>query len=165
MKLSKKVVLLGHFGVGKTSLFRRFIDDEFSEEYKVTIGVQIKKKVITLDNGDEISLILWDTEGHMDLEDTRRSYLLGAHAFVYVFDVTRAVTYQDTAENLEILKEEFPKVLLTCIGNKLDLVIDKKKLETKFPFKVDAFTSAKEDTNVTDFFKKLGIQLNNINSP
>lgn len=163
MKLSKKVVLLGHFGVGKTSLFRRFIDDEFSEEYKVTIGVQIKKKVITLENGNEISLILWDTEGHMDLEDTRRSYLLGAHAFVYVFDVTRAVTYQDTAKNLEILKKEFPKVLLTCIGNKLDLVVEKEKLNNKFKFTVNAFTSAKKDMNVTDFFQKLGCKLDNSN--
>ena len=158
MKLSKKVVLLGHFGVGKTSLFRRFIDDEFSEEYKVTIGVQIKKKIIQLDDQTEISLILWDTEGHMDLEDTRRSYLLGAHAFVYVFDITRAVTYLDTKENLKTLKEEFPQVVLKCIGNKLDLAnttFNKKK----FNFQVDMFTSAKTNQNVLKFFKELGLDL------
>ena len=86
MTSSKKVVLLGHFGVGKTSLFRRFIDNAFSEDYKVTLGVQIKKKVVELPNGKELSMIIWDTEGHTDIEDTRKSYLLGSHAFIYVFD-------------------------------------------------------------------------------
>ena len=46
MKLSKKVTLVGPFGVGKTSIFRRYIDETFSEDYKSTLGVQIQKKAI-----------------------------------------------------------------------------------------------------------------------
>ena len=51
MSSPKKIVLLGNFGVGKTSLMRRFIDDTFSEDYKVTLGVQIQKKVVELRSG------------------------------------------------------------------------------------------------------------------
>ena len=43
---SKKIVLVGHFGVGKTSIIRRFVSDVFSNDYKVTIGVHIFKKEI-----------------------------------------------------------------------------------------------------------------------
>ncbi|MEM7185395.1 MAG: GTP-binding protein, partial [Bacteroidota bacterium] len=58
MSLPKKVVLLGHFGVGKTSLLRRFVDEAFSEDYLVTVGVHVKKKAITI-NEQEVSLIIW----------------------------------------------------------------------------------------------------------
>ena len=51
MGVSKKIVLLGHFGVGKSSLLRRFVEDTFSDDYKVTIGVHIMKKEVIVDNG------------------------------------------------------------------------------------------------------------------
>ena len=48
MNVSKKIVLVGHFGVGKTSLVRRYVDSAFSEDYLVTLGVQVKKKTVDL---------------------------------------------------------------------------------------------------------------------
>ncbi len=162
MKLSKKVVLLGHFGVGKTSLFRRFVDDEFSEEYKVTLGVQIKKKVIQLPDGRELSMIIWDTEGHSDsVEDTRKSYLLGSHAFIYVFDVTREETYKNLNEELDYLQKNYTKVTAKVLGNKLDLVNEKEitaHLKAQnIPF--DCLTSAKTNKNVQDFFSDLAKEI------
>ncbi|WP_109301691.1 Rab family GTPase [Aquimarina sp. AU474] len=162
MKLSKKVVLLGHFGVGKTSLFRRFVDNEFSEEYKVTLGVQIKKKVVELPDGRELSMIIWDTEGHSDsVEDTRKSYLLGSHAFIYVFDITREETYKNLNEELEYLQKNYTKVAAKVIGNKLDLVNEKETtayLEAQnIPF--DCLTSAKTNKNVQDFFSDLAKEI------
>ena len=49
MNNSKKVVLVGHFGVGKSSLVRRFVQNTFSDSYIVTIGVHILKKEIRID--------------------------------------------------------------------------------------------------------------------
>ncbi|SHJ67414.1 Rab family GTPase [Aquimarina spongiae] len=162
MTLSKKVVLLGHFGVGKTSLFRRFVDNEFSEEYKVTLGVQIKKKVVALPDGRELSMIMWDTEGHSDsVEDTRKSYLLGSHAFIYVFDITREETYKHLNQDLEYLTKNYAKVITKVIGNKLDLVKEKDVVahlkEENIPF--DCLTSAKTNKNVQDFFSELAVAI------
>ncbi len=162
MKLSKKVVLLGHFGVGKTSLFRRFIDNAFSEEYKVTLGVQIKKKVVQLPDGRELSMIIWDTEGHSNsVEDTRKSYLLGSDAFIYVFDLTREDTYKYLNQDLEYLKNTYNKVITKTIGNKLDLVservITKQLKELDIPF--DCLTSAKTNKNVQKFFLDLAEEI------
>ena len=162
MILSKKVVLLGPFGVGKTSLFRRFVDNEFSEDYKVTLGVQIKKKSVVLPDGRELSMIMWDTEGHSDdVKDTRKSYLLGSHAMVYVFDLSRPETYNTLISDLEYLKKEYPKVIFKVLGNKLDLV-NKKEITQKLKdqdIPVDGLTSAKADKNVQDFFNNLAIDL------
>ena len=85
MQASKKIVVLGHFGVGKTSLIRRFVEDSFSDNYKVSIGVHITKKVVEISVENKVSLILWDLEGTDDLKTIRDSYLLGTHGVVFVF--------------------------------------------------------------------------------
>ncbi|TPN83881.1 Rab family GTPase [Aquimarina algicola] len=162
MKLSKKVVLLGPFGVGKTSLFRRFVDNEFSEEYKVTLGVQIKKKVVQLPDGRELSMIIWDTEGHSDnVEDTRKSYLLGSHAFIYVFDLTRKETYASLNHDIDYLTKTYPKVVAKVIGNKLDLVNEKEITSQlkEHNIEFDCLTSAKTNKNVQDFFSDLATEI------
>ncbi len=161
MKLSKKVVLLGHFGVGKTSLFRRFIDDAFSEDYKVTLGVQIQKKEIQTPEGNTLSMIIWDTEGHTQIEDTRKSYLLGSHAFIYVFDVARPETYRNLESDIAYLNANHPKVMVKIIGNKLDLVKEQtiRNRLTELNIVPDCLTSAKTNKNVQDFFVDLGVEI------
>lgn len=42
--IKKKICLLGTFGVGKTSLIRKYVQNIFSDEYITTIGVKIEKK-------------------------------------------------------------------------------------------------------------------------
>ena len=116
----KKVVLLGHFGVGKTSLLRRFVDDAFSEDYLVTLGVHVKKKEIVIDD-DQFSLIIWDIEGNTSIEKTRNSYLIGTHGFIYVFDITRPETYENINDELAFLQQNFPNVPVCLVGNKADL--------------------------------------------
>ncbi len=161
MKLSKKVVLLGHFGVGKTSLFRRFVDNEFSEDYKVTLGVQIKKKVVEMPDGRELSMIIWDTEGHTNIEDTRKSYLLGSHAFLYVFDLTREETYKNLQQDIDYLSQNHPKVPIKVIGNKVDLVNEKEMLKKfkEHTITIDCLTSAKTNKNVQNFFLELSTEI------
>ena len=96
MKISKKIVLIGHFGVGKSSLIRRFVEDTFTEDYKVTIGVHILKKEVSIPKSDkDITLVIWDLEGNDDITNTRPSYLIGTNGFLYVFDMTRPATYQN----------------------------------------------------------------------
>ena len=50
--LSKKVILVGRYGVGKTSLTNRFVYSRFSEDYLTTIGVNIEKKKVETEDGD-----------------------------------------------------------------------------------------------------------------
>jgi GTPase SAR1 family protein len=43
-----KVLVLGHSGVGKTCLLNRYVNKEFSDEYKCTIGVDFCKKIVNV---------------------------------------------------------------------------------------------------------------------
>ena len=58
-----KIVLIGSTSVGKTSIFNRFINEDFSQNYKSTINVEFKIKYMKLDNNLFAKLTLWDTCG------------------------------------------------------------------------------------------------------
>ena len=157
MKVSKKIVLIGHFGVGKSSLFRRFIDDTFSEDYKSSLGVQIQKKDVILEDGTKVVLILWDTEGHINIENNRPSFLKGADAFLYVFDLSRSKTFININSAIVFMQTNYPNTIFRIIGNKVDLV-DKKEVQKELSqqkIPVDYYTSAKTAKNVERLFYEL----------
>ena len=160
MSVSKKVVLLGHFGVGKSSLLRRFVENTFSENYTVTIGVHIMKKEVHLEK-ENVTLVIWDVEGTNDFTKYRPSYLMGASSFIYVFDASRSVTYSDIKYNLEHLKEKYPHISVHIIGNKVDLVDSEVILnELKAQdIQHSYLSSAKTGENVELLFENVAAQL------
>lgn len=161
MLKSKKIVVLGHFGVGKTSLIRRFVTDTFSDNYKVTIGVHITKKVVEISVADTVSLILWDLEGTDDIASIRNSYLLGTHGAVFVFDVSRPSTFEHLNDDLKTIIEKMPNTPIMLVGNKSDLVPENelKAVLEKLAISADFLTSAKTGKDVNMLFLKLATLL------
>lgn len=157
MQVSKKIVILGHFGVGKTSLIRRFVEDSFSDNYKVSIGVHITKKVVEITADDTVSLILWDLEGTDDIETIRNSYLLGTHGVLFVFDVTRPSTFQNLAADIAIVKQKITQPPILIVGNKVDLVVldELEALLEQHNISTDFLTSAKTGDAVNSLFLHL----------
>jgi len=158
--VSKKVILTGSFGVGKTSLFNQFIFSRFSDKYLTTIGVKVNKKTITI--GDrELSMLLWDVAGEVSQDKVPKSYFLGASGIIYVFDLSRPSTYKNIAEDLKYLKELVPGSNIKIVGNKLDLVspeeIEKIKSNIALPWNI--LTCAKTGENVEILFHDLGSEL------
>ena len=153
MSLPKKVVLLGHFGVGKTSLLRRFVDEAFSEDYLVTVGVHVKKKEITVKN-QKVSLIIWDIEGNTSIEKARNSYLVGTQGFIYVFYITRPETYENLESEMDFLKEHHAETPHCLVGNKADLFTNEFSRDFFKDNIYDGchFTSAKSGDNVENLF-------------
>ncbi|WP_218599420.1 Rab family GTPase [Polaribacter sp. NJDZ03] len=154
--IAKKVLLVGNFGVGKTSLIRRFVLNEFSEDYISTIGVRVSKKIVEYKN-ETIKLMIWDVAGTNGNEKIPKAYFLGSNAAMFVFDVSREETYLTIDENLNMVKELSGLQNITVIGNKKDL-LTAEELESviqKISVNIDLITSAKEDENVEDAFMKL----------
>lgn len=121
--LQKKICLLGAFGVGKTSLVRRFVDTIFSDAYLTTVGVKIDKKLLTV-GGEQMALILWDIAGEDDIAAVRVSYLRGAAGYLLVIDGTRPETL-DTAVSIQArVDAEIGSVPFVALLNKADLEQD-----------------------------------------
>lgn len=155
--LSRKVILTGSFGVGKTSLFSRFIHNTFSDKYITTIGVKVDKKYMEID-GQEVSILLWDIAGEVTQDKVPRSYFLGASGIIYVFDLTRPSTYKNIQTDIDYLKEMLPNALIKIVGNKKDLVeaSEIQQITADLAYPSDIITSAKTGENVENLFLEIG---------
>lgn len=153
---SRKIILTGSFGVGKTSLFNRFIHQQFSDKYLTTIGVKVNKKEITVD-GQKLSLLVWDVAGEVTQDKVPSSYFLGASGIIYVVDLSRPVTFQNVATDLKYLKSLLPDCAIMIVANKKDLVTDAEliTLTQQSPVSWDCVTSAKTAENVDFLFNEL----------
>ncbi|MCS6821857.1 MAG: GTP-binding protein [Microscillaceae bacterium] len=161
-QVSKKVILIGNFGVGKTSLVRRFVYQKFSEEYLTTLGVKIDKKSVEIKEKNTIAnLIIWDIAGEVSQTQVPQSYYLGSHGVIYVLDITRPSTYTRIQEDLDYVKRLLPKAPICIVGNKVDLVSaqDIEKFKSSVMIPVHFLTSAKDGSNVESMFLWIASQM------
>ena len=122
--LSKKLMLLGEIGVGKTSLVRRFILNEFSHEYRPTMGVDIyRHRVQGLgpDGRQSLELVIWDIDGNFGQSIFRHVYSRGASGALIVGDLTRGPTLDQMAKLAAGFEETLPGRFYAYVLNKTDL--------------------------------------------
>jgi small GTP-binding protein len=120
-----KIVMLGNFSVGKTSLTNRFVHNVFDEKYVATIGVRVSKKVLTdTTDGREVrhTLLLWDINGAFGREEISAEYARGAAAAVVVADARRAETLANVSIHLERFLAQHPDRACLVAVNKVDLL-------------------------------------------
>lgn len=123
--IKRNIVLIGDASVGKTSLVRRFVIDEFSDKYITTIGLKVTKKEMDIgpeDNQTHMVLMIWDIIGQKGYKYTQSMSFKGVNGALVVADLTR----KDTLDSLLgywiplIIKMAGP-VPFIFLGNKADL--------------------------------------------
>lgn len=167
--ISKKICMIGDFGVGKTSLIRRFVDRQFNDAYLSTVGVKISRKLLELTEVQQqekqnLQLLIWDLEGHTKFKSIAPSYLQGSSGAIIVADVNRIETLERLPEHIQLFLSVNPKSSFIIALNKSDL-IDEEKLEKLIQLvkekegleRVTAVyqTSAKTGLSVDEIFHKL----------
>ena len=115
--------MVGSYGVGKTSLVKRFVHSIFSEKYQITIGVKIDKKTLVMDD-KEIKLLLWDIAGEEEAFSIPPSYLKGSDGYILVIDGTRKNTYEQAIDIQNRIRQDIGNVPFVVVLNKSDLVDD-----------------------------------------
>ncbi|MEM6501218.1 MAG: Rab family GTPase [Cyanobacteria bacterium P01_C01_bin.89] len=172
-KVSKKICLVGDFGVGKTSLIRRFVDRQFDDRYLSTVGVKISRKLVELDPSlpdiatSEVQLLIWDLEGRNKFKAIVPSYLQGARGAILVADISRPGTLRSLEEHLDQFCTINPKSKVMVALNKADLLNEGLPIDTSSLKAVDDhsqvvkryFTSAKTGDQVDDLFVRLTYQM------
>jgi hypothetical protein len=119
---SRKICLIGEFGVGKTSLVARYVRNTFSERYLTTVGVKVDTRNEVVDAVGPVKLVIWDIAGKTGLDSVSRPYLQGASALVLVADGTRARSIATACTLLEQALAVLPDATSVLLLNKLDLL-------------------------------------------
>lgn len=166
--ISKKMCMIGDFGVGKTSMIRRFVDRQFSDQYLSTVGVKISSKIIELEGVKQrenvtAKLLIWDLEGHTKFKGIAPTYLQGASGVLIVADVSRSETIERISEHIQLYSSVNPKGVIIIALNKVDLIDDEKLallVEIAHSLSKDKViavytTSAKTGKDVDEIFYKL----------
>ncbi|KAF5397215.1 putative Dexamethasone-induced Ras protein [Paragonimus heterotremus] len=84
------------------------------------------------------------------------SYYHQAHACVFVFDVTRKITYKNLNKWYEELREHRPTIPCLCVANKIDADLSVTNKTFNFAKKNKMafyFVSASDGTNVVRVFR------------
>jgi small GTP-binding protein len=170
--ISKKICLVGDFGVGKTSLIRRFVERQFSDQYLSTVGVKISRKTIELEELElekkqSLQLLIWDLEGHTKFKAIAPTYLQGSSGAIVVADVSRIETIERIPEHIQLFTSVNPKSSAIVALNKSDL-IDEEKLQKLVQLIQNQelkqviglyTTSAKTGLFVDEIFQKLAYKI------
>jgi small GTP-binding protein len=168
MAVNKKICIIGALSVGKTSLVRRYVLNQFSPDYQATLGVNIYKysdKVETPGSGAEtINQIIWDVEGSQLKPDLLDTYLRGASGALVVGDVTRDDALDSMAQHaLHFLRIQPGRPVAFAL-NKVDL-LESSEVAPDGSLLSDAYggrvmhTSAATGAAVPELFRALGIRM------
>src|ERR1700733_1561269 len=158
--LKKKICMVGQFGVGKTSLVRRFVDSNFDERYLTTIGVKIDRKDVIVGSAS-VTLMLWDLAGEDDLAQLKVSHLRGASGYILVADGCRAASLAKAVEVQKRVADHLGPLPFVLVLNKADLR-DRWEVQPA-SVSVDSWptfeTSAKTGAGVEEMFLALARKL------
>ncbi|MFX0008032.1 MAG: Rab family GTPase, partial [Candidatus Hermodarchaeota archaeon] len=83
-----KIIVIGPGGVGKSSIIRRFVKNEFSFDYMFTIGVEINSKLVEFEKDSFALLTIWDIGGQKRFKILRRNFYEGTYGALVVFDLS-----------------------------------------------------------------------------
>ena len=163
--------------MGKTSLIKRYVNDEFDDKYIATIGAKISKKDMDINIKSDsieskilITLSIWDLIGHRDREywSLLKRYYLNTDGALFVCDVTSKTSLDNLKEWINSLFNTIGVIPFLVMANKADLTNDAqftggelgnltKQYNSEF-----YLTSAKSGSNVNLSFLRLSEIMANI---
>src|SRR5256712_2100301 len=106
-RMKMKVCLVGEAAVGKTSLIRRFVLDDFDDKYIQTLGTKVSKKELQVPRpkGNDplkVDMTIWDIMGQKGFRELlKEAYFYAARGILAVCEVTRPPTFADLAHWIE----------------------------------------------------------------
>src|SRR3989442_2038661 len=126
-RMKVKVCLVGEAAVGKTSLIRRFVLENFDDKYIQTLGTKVSKKELTSSSPDgsgelKIDMTIWDIMGQKGFRELlKEAYFYGARGILAGCDVTRKKTLEDLDDWIEGVYSVTGKIPIEFLVNKDDL--------------------------------------------
>ena len=150
---SFKVIVLGDFNTGKSSIIHRYCYNSFDYLDNHTVGMDIGCKTIDVDD-EKVNIRIWDTSGQETYKSLISSYFKDVDGVVVVFSFDDHLS----KENINYWLSEFKKknekdIPIVILGNKLDLPVTSVEM-SNFDYPC-IYTSAKTGRGIDRAFNLL----------
>ncbi len=169
-KVKAKICLVGEAAVGKTSLIRRYVLDDFDDKYITTLGAKVSKKKMEFDvpnNGMRVGMdmTIWDIMGEKGFRDlVKEAFFVGTRGVLAVCDITRYDTLKELDDWVQSVFKVVGNIPVIFAVNKVDLkdeVLlmygDSELDQASRAFDATyLYTSAKTGENVEEAFRLMG---------
>ena len=153
-----KMILLGESGVGKTSIIKRYLNDQFDRNEQSTMSMSYVAKTIEVDK-KKITLNIWDTIGQEKYRSISKLFLNETKIVILVYDITSIHSFKELDYWYGLCQELLgPEIILGVAGNKMDLYLeqevpdDQVKEFTESKGAIFSLLSAKENKDTVDLY-------------
>ena len=158
--LSISILFLGDSKVGKTNMIYRFVENKYSDEILVTLGFDIKTKIIKIMNKN-ILVKIFDTAGQERFNAVTKSLFQKVQGIILVYDISNEESFNNINFWISQINDNFLNIKCILAGNKCDLknerIISKKEgenLAKKNNFKFFE-TSSKTGHNINEIMNEI----------
>ncbi|KAJ7180972.1 small GTPase superfamily [Mycena filopes] len=123
---TRKIVILGSRSVGKSSLVKQFIENDFPESYYPTTDATFTKTITY--NGVEYPCEIIDTAGQDEFSQLNSQHAIGIHGYVLVYSIASRNSFNmiqviyDKILNYSGLSE----IAAIIVGSKADLNLSRQ---------------------------------------
>ena len=115
-----KLIIIGNSGVGKSSLLKRLIDNEFDEDTEVTVGVEFGSFLVRLQD-KVVKLQIWDTAGQESFKSITKIFYRGSQCVFLCYNITKPETFNALESWLHEIKANCSNdAQIYLVGNGID---------------------------------------------
>jgi small GTP-binding protein len=113
-----KIVLLGDFATGKTSICEKYTNGKFDEKYLTTIGMKVYKKELS---EKQIQLCIWDIANDGMTNAIPIEYLKGTRAVLIIADLANRSSINNIPRHMDTALQIDENIKAAIVLNKTDL--------------------------------------------
>jgi len=153
---SYKLIIIGMYGVGKTTTIHRLMNKEPEKEYAPTMSIDIKNVQVKV-NDTIIQINIWDCCGNDKFALSTPNLFKNASVTILIYAIDNKQSYNDLENWYNMLKNNSNGGIIFLIGNKNDL--EEKEREVKIE-EGEKFKNNYDDIKM--FFEASALKGNNM---
>ena len=165
---SYKVIIIGRYGVGKTTIINKLMVKNIDKEYAPTMSIDIKNFQVKV-NDEIMQINIWDCCGNDKYTENIPNFYRNSSIAILVYAINDKESYGDLEKWYNMLKEHSKDSMIFLIGNKNDLeekerevtIEDAETFKNRYEYDIKIFfeTSALYGNNMDKLLENIVISI------
>jgi small GTP-binding protein len=121
-----RLVIIGESTVGKTSLVGRVAHDKYDPSHDLTVGMDLARFMIGLDDEKIIDVEIWDCAGQERFHSITSYYYRNADAILVTFSVNDPLSFNNIPKwlnEVQVARDDGVQIYLLGLKNDLDTLV------------------------------------------